>query len=236
MHNVYPCIPIAFTFISIFSLVLFPSQMVYFLPVLNMDWAVCPPHFGDPRDSRVYAGGVCLQCAKRQGLCWWACLRHAKQHVDLERIWGPAQRLQGGGDQWRFPWKKPWHYATSNAKEHGSPNMAYQVQQWALLHSGPWRAFVCPGVHMRCVGRPVHQMGMNWEECILQLHWMPVRRTFLFRCTFCAQCTLKLITLPLRYSGSAPSGSPLEQARQSAGAPPCCVVCSPLGVGQACRG
>ena len=51
--------------------------------------------------------------------------------------------------------------------------MASQVQRWALFHSRPWRAPVCPIVHLGCLLRAVHQVGnSSWEEHILRLHWM----------------------------------------------------------------
>ena len=57
------------------------------------------------------------------------------------------------------PSKGVWYCTISEAQEQQSPKMASQVQRWALLHSEPWRAFVCPIVHLGCVPLPKHEVG-----------------------------------------------------------------------------
>ena len=118
LHNVCPYIPFFITtfLLTTFALLgLFPSQMVHLLPVPDMEWAVSTlslERYGDPRGSKGNVGGV-------------ACGMQSDMWI-LQEL-GPAQRPQEGGGGRRFPMEKAWYCTISEAKEHGSPNMASKI-------------------------------------------------------------------------------------------------------------
>ena len=124
--------------------------MVHLLPVPNMERAMylilSPPRFGDPQDGRGYVEGF----ARGVRSDTWILKEFGPQLKDLKK--GEVILLDGS-----FPGRK--HGIISKGKEHGSRNMAIQVQRWAFLHLGPLRASVCSVVHLGCVPRPVHKIG-----------------------------------------------------------------------------
>ena len=102
-------------------------------------------------------------------------MRRAKRHADFERTWAPAQRLKPGEVillDGRFPGRKHGIIPFPKPKNGYHERWQAKYNDWygfirgcgehllAQLHT--WA--VCP--------EPCMKLGMNWDECILRLHWM----------------------------------------------------------------
>ena len=175
-------IPVLFTYgIPLYSLVLLCAHYISpFGPVPFTRSALVarPPiwnrsciHFESsllwgPQDGKGYVGGLAY------GM---------RSDKPILKEFGPRLKRpqERGGDptRWQFPEKKAWYDPIF--KEHTLPNMASQVQRWALLHLGPWRASISPVVHVGCVPQPLRWTGMwvfcNSTRCMCKDHCRLVR-------------------------------------------------------------